>query len=428
MALIKESQSNQGPNSLTHRKYVDIVIPTMWRAPKFIEALSAYSDCASVGQIILIDNDSSCRPEIPHRTLGKTKIICHGKNIFVNPAWNEGVLMCKSDIICIANDDILMSNQLFDIILALDWSKHQIDIIGLGASTAEGETKISKVSVSKKEPLGAQIPNFGACMFMPRKNYLTIPAELRIWYGDDFLVHANPGSFTISTPFVSGEMSTTIRSLGPHSEIHDIIRGDIAWARYNLLDLPDEANRSESKVDSSLTSNSLQTISLDLGCGTNPQNPFNANQVIGVDPQCQAPNILSFWVGFEPFPLEDSSVDFVTAYDFIGHIPRFALRDKPFNPFIDAMNEIWRVLKDNGTFFARTPAYPSAAAFQDPTHVNIITDQTISYFAKRPCLDGSLVDPWGPPLGKRYGFVGEFVLVKQWWETTHLCWKLIAIK
>jgi hypothetical protein len=92
------------------------------------------------------------------------------------------------------------------------------------------------------------------------------------------------------------------------------------------------------------------------------------------------------------------------------------------------MNEIWRILKPNGIFLARTPAYPSAAAFQDPTHVNIITDQTVSYFAKRPCPDGSLIDPWGLPLGKTYGFKGEFVLIKQWWDTTHLCWKMQAIK
>lgn len=72
------------------------------------------------------------------------------------------------------------------------------------------------------------------------------------------------------------------------------------------------------------------------------------------------------------------------------------------------MSDIWRVLKPGGIFYARTPAYPSAAAFQDPTHVNIITDQTISYFARRPALDGSLVDPWGLDLGKRYGFKGEF--------------------
>jgi len=172
----------------------------------------------------------------------------------------------------------------------------------------------------------------------------------------------------------------------------------------------------------------METISVDLGCGKDPKNPFNASKLIGIDCQPLNENIYQCLIGFEPLPIGDSTVDCVTAYDFIEHIPRFAIQGKPFNPFIETMNEIWRILKPNGQFFARTPAYPSAAAFQDPTHVNIITDQTVSYFAKRPCLDGSFIDEWGLPLGKQYGFVGEFLLIKQWWDTTHLCWHMHAVK
>ena len=44
-----------------------------------------------------------------------------------------------------------------------------------------------------------------------------------------------------------------------------------------------------------------------------------------------------------------------------------------------------------------TPVYPAAEAFQDPTHVNIITEQTIGYFTGR-----------FQNIGKRYGFHGMF--------------------
>lgn len=172
----------------------------------------------------------------------------------------------------------------------------------------------------------------------------------------------------------------------------------------------------------------MSTISVDLGCGNHLRNPFNASKLIGIDCQPVQENILQCLVGFEPIPIVDSIVDFVSAYDFIEHVPRFAFNQKPFNPFIETMNEIWRIMKPNGQFFARTPAYPSAAAFQDPTHVNIITDQTVSYFAKRPCMDGSLIDPWAFPLGQQYGFKGEFILIKQWWDNAHLCWLMNAVK
>lgn len=173
---------------------------------------------------------------------------------------------------------------------------------------------------------------------------------------------------------------------------------------------------------------SVETASVDLGCGTEPKNPFSADRLIGVDCYPANDDIIRCNIDFEALPFDDSSIDFVTAFDFIEHLPRFALSNKLFNPFIDTMSEIWRILKPNAIFLAKTPAYPSQAAFQDPTHVNIITDQTVSYFAKRPCIDGSLIDSWLPSLGKHYGFKGEFVLIKQWWEQPHLLWLLQATK
>lgn len=44
------------------------------------------------------------------------------------------------------------------------------------------------------------------------------------------------------------------------------------------------------------------------------------------------------------------------------------------------MNEVHRVLKPNGIFLHQTPAYPSTVAFRDPTHVNIITEETIPHY------------------------------------------------
>ena len=77
-------------------------------------------------------------------------------------------------------------------------------------------------------------------------------------------------------------------------------------------------------------------------------------------------------------------------------------RDTVF-PFIRLMNEVWRVLTPGGRFYALTPAYPHAEAFTDPTHVNIITDQTHTSF----CSD--------PPLGRMYGFTGNFRVIDARW-------------
>ena len=62
------------------------------------------------------------------------------------------------------------------------------------------------------------------------------------------------------------------------------------------------------------------------------------------------------------------------------------------------MSEISLVLRPGGMLYAVTPCYPSREAFQDPTHVNIITDRTHLYF----CGD--------EPLGRMYGFTDRFTV------------------
>jgi hypothetical protein len=69
------------------------------------------------------------------------------------------------------------------------------------------------------------------------------------------------------------------------------------------------------------------------------------------------------------------------------------------------MNESSRVLKKGGVLLLVTPAFPSPAAFQDPTHVNFISVNTVNYFI------GS--NPGASNLG--YGFTGKFQLVSQQW-------------
>ena len=85
-------------------------------------------------------------------------------------------------------------------------------------------------------------------------------------------------------------------------------------------------------------------------------------------------------------------------------IPRSHMVSLPVEcPFIELMNEIWRVLAPDGRLYAVTPAWPHAEAFVDPTHVNVITEGTVDYFVGTA------------PLGRIYGFRGHFELLRQDW-------------
>lgn len=99
----------------------------------------------------------------------------------------------------------------------------------------------------------------------------------------------------------------------------------------------------------------------------------------------------------KPLPFKESVFESVSAYDFLEHIPRFAIiNNQTTFPFIHLMNEIYRVLKPGGTFYAITPCYPRDEAFVDPTHVNIITNKTHTYFTSPQYK------------ARMYGFTGSF--------------------
>lgn len=149
---------------------------------------------------------------------------------------------------------------------------------------------------------------------------------------------------------------------------------------------------------------------LDLGCGTKPRNPYGFAELCGVD-LYRDEAIEENWdirvanLTLDAIPFPDNHFDAVSAFDFIEHIPRILPCGENGTrfPFVELMDEIWRVLKPNGLFYALTPGYPNPEAFQDPTHVNIITEKTHLYFCTQKLY------------AKNYGFKGEFKQLRVDW-------------
>ena len=154
----------------------------------------------------------------------------------------------------------------------------------------------------------------------------------------------------------------------------------------------------------------MATRHLDLGCGPVPRNPYDHDEVhavdlgtpAGLDPQRFRRANLSL----EPIPHPDSSFDSVSAFDFLEHIPRVLVTADGRGtrlPFVELMDEIHRVLKPGGRFYALTPAFPREAAFLDPTHVNFIAEGTWEYFCGER------------PMARMYGYRGTFRMLRNEW-------------
>ncbi len=144
----------------------------------------------------------------------------------------------------------------------------------------------------------------------------------------------------------------------------------------------------------------INATAVDLGCGPSPKNMFRAHNFSGIDLyEDKDKRVEMVRLGFDPLPFSDNSIDYLTAYDVIEHIPRYSdLAEHGNTPFIFFMNECFRVLKKDGIFLSSTPIYPYLDAFQDPTHNNIITKDTFRlYFSKEKY-----------EIAKHYGITADF--------------------
>ena len=124
--------------------------------------------------------------------------------------------------------------------------------------------------------------------------------------------------------------------------------GDNTWTSEKNADLQEKMAMVRDKY--------FPEVRLDLGCGNAKAVGF---QGVDIYPYEGVDHVLDFSKeGLMKF--EESSVDMIRTIDFIEHI-----QDKVFT-----LEQIYRVLKHNGTVYIQVPSTDGRGAFQDPTHVS----------------------------------------------------------
>lgn len=117
--------------------------------------------------------------------------------------------------------------------------------------------------------------------------------------------------------------------------------------------------------DQSYVDTSECALKLDIACGKNKKPDFT-----GVD-IWEGADIVADLEKF-PWPFEDNSVDEIFCSHYIEHTP----------DLISFANELYRILKVGAKAEIIAPYYSSIRAWQDPTHLRAISENTFLYFNK----------------------------------------------
>ena len=234
---------------------ISVIIPTMWKAPHIMYMLPMLEEHHLIGEILIIDNDTSkTNPEI-HK-YSKVVHLPQAENIYVNPAWNLGFKLAKNDKLCFLNDDVIFNTDCLEFVHkniipekgTLGFSEmsycgfapetfNTIKSTGLGSEVYLEPTNI----YVNHETSGMPHTYYGCCWFIHKSRYFKVPDEFKIYYGDLFIYLLNafninhgediaPGvklitktfqavkNYTIEDGLVLTKMSSTVKSFSPQIE------------------------------------------------------------------------------------------------------------------------------------------------------------------------------------------------------------------
>lgn len=178
-------------------KKLSVVIPTLQKDVSTLTNLvSTLTNDEIVDEILIIDNSLKGY----HFDNKKVRVITPRENLFVNPSWNLGVQEAKNEYICLANDDIKIPKNYCSMLIKQMSDKYGIigisteDVIDTRNSDNEVIIDISSVETEKVNnltfrPITFRPHNYGTLMFFKKENYVPIPEDLKIFFGDDWIIY-----------------------------------------------------------------------------------------------------------------------------------------------------------------------------------------------------------------------------------------------
>lgn len=212
---------------------ISIVVPTMWKFAPFPDFLADVMESPWVSDVVLINNHMDVTPQHKIFNHSKLKVLDYGVNIFVNPAWNVGVMHAKSDLVCLANDDIIYDSRVFRTVLDSYQMNHGCYGISSRMSV-DGDLELIPA-------LGQDLFGYGQLMFVHKSKWIDIPPQLNVWYGDNFIfdlmIKYQYTNYIIKNLLFYTPHAQTAQHANPHMIQNEILSYKNVCEHYGMISL-----------------------------------------------------------------------------------------------------------------------------------------------------------------------------------------------
>ena len=201
-------------------KKISVIIPTVWKSLNYMsQSLMDLDKVNCIEEVIVIDNDKSKTPNWINK-IKKVKLVDSGKRMYFNESVNFGINLCKNDICCIYNDDIISDTRIFDYIK--NNSKKKDGCIFMSPEyintkkTSSGKLKnINNIYTGE----GGLPHGSGMLMFARKNNFIKIPKDIVHHFGDNFMFKINQKQ-GFENYYIEGFPIQTPRNGGASSDIN----------------------------------------------------------------------------------------------------------------------------------------------------------------------------------------------------------------
>ena len=198
----------------------------MWKYVPFFSFLQDMVENNYVGEIIIIDNDRENRPDLETLKDQKISVLEQTENIYVNPAWNLGVKHAKFDNICLYGDDLVFDLRVFK--KMLPHISPLRGVYGICPGNVElGQKPMENGNIDIEyagEPYHYKSHfGYGMLMFLHKSNWIEIPQELKLYWGDNFIFDTQycmmRQNYFITNTLHHTPFAATVSKIAEHGEM-----------------------------------------------------------------------------------------------------------------------------------------------------------------------------------------------------------------